>query len=34
MTEKDMLSFIETLRRALLMIVRWCDDWLKDHKKY
>lgn len=31
MSEKDMRSFISTLRRALLMIVSWCDEWLEAH---
>lgn len=27
-----MRSFITCLRRALLMIVSWCDEWLEAHK--
>jgi hypothetical protein len=33
MTETDMRSFVTVLRRALLMIVRWCEEWLDTHKK-
>ena len=31
MNEADMRSFVSTLRRALLMIVRWCEEWLERH---
>lgn len=31
MTEKDMRSFVITLRRALMMIIAWADDWLSHH---
>jgi hypothetical protein len=31
MTEKEARSMIVTLRRALMMIVAWADDWLLRH---
>jgi len=32
MNEKEIKTFFVTLRRALLMIVAWLDDWLAGHK--
>ena len=31
MTEKEARSMLVMLRRALMMIVAWADDWLSHH---
>lgn len=31
MSEKDTRSFLIMLRRALMMIVAWADEWLAQH---
>lgn len=33
MTEHDMRSFLSIIRRALLMICHWIDEWLESHNE-
>lgn len=33
MSEKDTRSMLITVRRALLMICHWIDEWLETHNE-